>query len=69
VRMLLIHGARSALHAGKRSDEPDDLRAWALDIERRRGHNIAAVALANKLARVAWRVWRDQRPFERRRPA
>ncbi|MCH8812004.1 MAG: IS110 family transposase [Gemmatimonadetes bacterium] len=69
VRMLLIHGARSALHAGKRSDEPDDLRAWALDIERRRGHNIAAVALANKLARVAWRVWRDQRPFERRLPA
>ena len=69
VRMLLIHGARSALRAGKLSDDPDDLRAWALDVERRRGHNIAAVALANKLARVAWRVWRDQRPFESRRPA
>ena len=27
---------------------------------------VAAVALANKLARVCWRVWRDQRPFERR---
>ena len=66
--MLLIHGARSALHAGKRADEPDDLRTWALDVERRRGHNVAAVALANKLARVAWRVWRDQRPFEQRRP-
>ena len=69
VRMLLIHGARSALQAGKRSHEPDDLRTWALDVERRRGHNVATVALANKLARVAWRVWRDQRPFERRRPA
>ena len=69
VRMLLIHGARSALRAGKLSDEPDDLRAWALDIERRKGFNVAAVALANKLARVAWRVWRDQRPFERRLPA
>ncbi len=68
VRMLLVHGARSALRAGKLSDDPDDLRAWALDVERRRGHNIAAVALANKLARVAWRVWRDQRPFESRRP-
>ena len=67
VRMLLIHGARSALRAGKLSQEPDDLRAWALDVERRRGHNVAAVALANKLARVAWRLWRDQRPFESRR--
>ena len=69
VRMLLIHGARSALRAGKISDEPDDLRTWALDVERRSGHNVAAVALANKLARVAWRVWRDQRPFERRSAA
>ena len=34
----------------------------------RKGHNIAAVALANKLARVCWRVWRDQRSFERRDP-
>lgn len=66
VRMMLIHGARSALHAGKISKEPDNLRTWALAIERRSGHNVAAVALANKLARVCWRVWRDQRPFERR---
>ena len=69
VRMLLIHGARSALRAGKVSDEPDDVRAWALDIERRKGFNVAAVALANKLARVAWRVWCDQRGFEQRFPA
>jgi hypothetical protein len=34
----------------------------------RKGHNVAAVALANKLARVEWRVWRDQRPFELRDP-
>ena len=66
VRMILIHGARSALRAGRVSAEPDDLRSWALAIERRSGHNVAAVALANKLARVCWRVWRDQRPFERR---
>ena len=66
LRMLLIHGARSALRAGKASKVPDDLRTWALEIERRSGHNVAAVALANKLARVCWRVWRDQRPFERR---
>ena len=69
VRMLLVHGARSALRAGKITDEPDDLRTWALDVEQRSGHNVAAVALANKLARVAWRVWRDQRPFQRRSAA
>lgn len=66
VRMMLIHGARSALRAGKVAKVPDDLRTWALGIERRSGHNVAAVALANKLARVCWRVWRDQRSFERR---
>jgi hypothetical protein len=38
-------------------------------LARRKGYNVAAVALANKLARVCWRVWTDQRPFERRRCA
>ena len=66
VRMLLIHGARSALRAGHVAAHPDDLRTWALALQRRKGHNVAAVALANKLARVCWRVWRDHRSFERR---
>ena len=69
LRMLLIHGARSALRAGTMTDEPDDLRAWALELKNRKGFNLAAVALANKLARVAWRVWRDERDFEPRRAA
>lgn len=69
LRMLLIHGARSALRAGMMTDEPDDLRAWALEVKSRKGFNLAAVALANKLARVAWRVWRDERDFEPRRAA
>jgi len=69
VRMMLIHGARSALRAGSMTDAPDDLRTWALSIARRRCFNVAAVALANKLARVCWRVSRDHRPFERREVA
>ena len=68
VRMLLIHGARSALRAGTVTPHPDDLRPWARALADRKGHNVAAVALANKLARVCWRVWHDQRPFERREP-
>jgi hypothetical protein len=51
------------------TDALDDLRTWALSIAGRRGFNVAAVALANRLARVCWRVCHDQRPFERREAA
>ncbi len=54
LRTLLIHGARSVLHHAKRTSKPDRLRAWALERERERGHNKAAVAVANKLARIVW---------------
>lgn len=56
LRTLLVHGARSLLHHAKRQAEPDRLRAWALERERARGHNKAAVAVANKLARIIWAV-------------
>jgi transposase len=59
LRMLLVHGARSVLWAAKRNDQPDRLRAWALRTQRLRGHNKAAVALANKIARIAWAVWKN----------
>ena len=58
VRMLLIHGARTVLWHAKKSETHDRLRMWALERERERGHNKAAVALANKLARIAWAGWR-----------
>lgn len=62
LRMLLVHGARSVLcHAKAR--QPTALQQWALRTEQRRGHNIAAVAVANKLARIVWAVWTEQRPF------
>jgi transposase len=58
LRMLLIHGARAVLcHAKRPTARADRLRAWALHLERLRGHNKAAVALANKLARIAWALW------------
>lgn len=64
LRMLLTHGARSALLAAHRTKEPDRLQCWALRVELRCGHNKATVALANRLARIAWRVWLDQRAYE-----
>lgn len=63
LRMLLIHGARAVLHAAKKTKQPDRLRSWALRCELRRGHNKAAVALANKMARIAWSVWKRDREF------
>jgi len=64
-RTLLVHGARAALLAAHRVREPDQLQAWAIRTAAARGHNVATVALANRIARIAWRVWRDQRPFQR----
>jgi transposase len=70
LRMLLIHGARSVLcHAKRRSKEPDRLRGWALQREQARGHNKAAIALANKIARIAWAVWQSEHGYTEMRPA
>jgi transposase len=63
LRMLLIHGARSFLWHAKAATHPTALQQWALDTERRRGHNVAAVGVANKLARIVWAVWSRQHPF------
>lgn len=63
IRMLLVHGARSTLMHSKRMEHPDRLRAWALEREAARGHNKAAVALANKMARVIWAVGHRGKPY------
>jgi transposase len=66
LRMLLIHGARSVLWAAKAKPQGDVLFDWALRLESARGHNRAAAALANKLARIVWAVWREGRAFQAR---
>jgi transposase len=68
LRTLLIHGARSVLRAAKarqRKAQPlDRLQAWALDVQQRQGHNKAAVALANKLARRLWAMEHHGKTFD-----
>jgi transposase len=54
LRTLLIHGARAALRINSRWRGAHG--AWAEGLKTRRGPNIAAVALANKNARVAWKL-------------
>lgn len=68
LRTLLIHGARSVLHHAKRCQAPHRLQAWALERERARGHNKAAVAVANKLARIVWAVAVREEAYAPRAP-
>lgn len=54
LRTLLIQGAKSAvMTAGKRSDR---ISQWLLQLKQRAGWQKAAVALANKNARILWAV-------------
>lgn len=68
LRTQLIHGARSVLVAANRAEKRgrtlDRLRRWALETEKRVGHNKATVAVANKLARILWATWKHERPFD-----
>jgi transposase len=64
VRTLVIHGGRSVLLAAHRRKNPDRLHRWALEVERRQGPNRAAVALANKIIRIAWAVWARGTPYD-----
>jgi len=54
LRTLLIHGARAALARAGKKEDPRSL--WLSKLRQRRHPNIAAVALANKNARIVWSV-------------
>src|SRR5690606_8192445 len=68
LRTLLIHGARAVLQSARmkqrRGQALDPLQAWALDLQQRQGHNRAAVALANKIARRLWAIERHGARFD-----
>jgi transposase len=67
LRTLLIHGARAALPSLSQSDTP--LGRWLKAmIERGVHRNAVVVALANKLARIAWAALRKETIFERSYP-
>jgi len=63
LRTLLIHGARSVLFALKRrAEQPAD--GWLARLTARRSFNIAAVALANKHARIVWALLAHGRDYQ-----
>lgn len=59
LRTLLIHGARSVLCNAKVPT------AWQTAIQARRPANVAAVALASKMARTAWAVLAHGQSYQR----
>jgi transposase len=61
LRKLLIHGARAALPTLLESTTP--LAAWLRGLLVRMHKNAAVVALANKLARIAWALLRHNETF------
>jgi transposase len=52
LRSLLVHGARAVIRTAQA--KTDRLSTWVMHIATMRHPNIAAVALANKTARIAW---------------
>jgi transposase len=62
LRTLFIHGARSIL------SRPEVAVAvfgeWILELRARKPFNVAVVALANKLVRIAWSVLSTKQAFE-----
>jgi transposase len=61
LRTLLIHGARAVLSHRIRGSADTD--SWLMKLLARRNRNIAAVALANKNARIVWALLAHQREY------
>jgi len=62
LRKMLINGARSVVnHAHTKKDA---LNVWVTRLVKKHGKNKATVALANKLARIAWAVTTSGKPYQ-----
>ena len=60
LRTLLIHGARAVIRFAENKAEPG---SWLRKVMARRNKNVAAVALANKNARIIWALLAKDRMF------
>jgi transposase len=58
LRTLLIHGARAVIAQSKKKPQ------WLHQLLLRRPANVAAVALANKMARIAWAMVAHDRDYD-----
>ena len=61
MRTLLIHGGRAVVKAAEGKDDAQS--RWVNDLVKRRNKDIAAVAVANKNARIAWALLRREEDY------
>ncbi|MGY3538055.1 transposase [Bradyrhizobium sp. USDA 4515] len=61
LRVLFVQAARVVLVRIK-SWERCGCTSWIEAAKKRLHHNVLAIALANKLARIAWRCWPKDAP-------
>ena len=59
---LFVHGARAVIRTAK--DKDDRLSQWVMRLVTRSHPNVAAVALANKTARIAWAMIRNGTDYQ-----
>ena len=62
LRCLFVHGARAIMSRLGKNDGPFD--AWLMKLRATKSFNVACIALANKLVRIAWAVLTKRTPFE-----
>ena len=62
LRTLLVHGGRCLVQLAK--TRADQAGSWLGRLVSRRHHNIAAVAMANKNARLAWALLSSGKAYE-----
>lgn len=60
LRTLMIHGARAVIRFAESKAEPE---GWLRKLMARHNKNVAAVALANKNARIVWALLANDRMF------
>ena len=62
LRCLLIHGARAVIYKAKDLENP--IHKWIVNLKNSKGTNKAAVALANKNARIIWALLAKQQAYK-----
>lgn len=61
LRTLLVHGGRAVVRTARKEETP--LNRWASQLKEKPGYNKAAVAVANKNARIIWAVLNSGEPY------
>jgi transposase len=61
IRTLLVNGAQALLvHCERKNDV---ISKWLIELKKRRGHNKACIACANKLARICWAIMSSDQKY------